>query len=224
MNCEFCQNKVFQQWNLKEFIFCKQLKRYDICKNCRDQFEEIGNVFCPGCGRQQFNSRLCDDCKLWEKQGQQLLNNRALYCYNHMMKRYFREYKFKGGYHLKSLFRGEIEKIIETDRTLVVIPITSDKLRKRCFNQTCALLKEQTPWVDILKCHKDFKSTQSKKTRVQRMNTQQWFELSVDQKQIENKKFTLIDDIYTTGRTLYHAADCLYQANAKNVNSITLIR
>ncbi|EJF34447.1 hypothetical protein JC2156_12870 [Weissella koreensis KCTC 3621] len=224
MNCEICKKQILRTWNVKQFIFGKTIELYDICNGCRKDFNEIGAIFCPGCGRKQMNSKLCSDCNLWKIKGYQIINNRAIYCYNQMMKQYFREYKFRGGYHLKSIFMGEIEKITDSRRTLIVIPIANDKLQKRGFNQSSGLISAQTKWIDGLKCQKHFKATQSKKTRYQRINTQQWFELNIDPNQIENKKITLIDDIYTTGRTLYHAADCLYQAGAKNVNSITLIR
>ncbi|WP_239061178.1 ComF family protein [Fructobacillus tropaeoli] len=38
------------------------------------------------------------------------------------------------------------------------------------------------------------------------------------------KRVLVVDDVYTTGRTLYHAADCLYQAGARFVSSASLAR
>jgi competence protein ComFC len=41
---------------------------------------------------------------------------------------------------------------------------------------------------------------------------------------IDNRSFLLIDDIYTTGSTLRHAAKLLIQNGAASVSSLTLIR
>jgi competence protein ComFC len=41
---------------------------------------------------------------------------------------------------------------------------------------------------------------------------------------LEHKSILIIDDIYTTGTTLRHAAKALITAGAKEVSSITLAR
>lgn len=224
MKCEACQNDFFKNWDLTTFIF-NQIK-YDsvICLECQEQFIKIGPNYCFGCGKYQTMSDMCIDCMSWMRKGQTLLQNRALYRYSQMMKWFFREYKFKGGYHLRTIFLGELETLIEAERMIVIIPIAANKLKQRGFNQTKGLLQDQTHGSNLLRCKQSFQTTQSQKSREQRIHTPQWFELNVDRSEVKGQMITLIDDIYTTGRTLYHAADCLYVAGAKNVNSITLVR
>lgn len=41
---------------------------------------------------------------------------------------------------------------------------------------------------------------------------------------VKDKDILLVDDIYTTGSTLRHAATMLLEAGAKSVSSLTLIR
>ncbi|MEK1829666.1 phosphoribosyltransferase family protein [Priestia megaterium] len=41
---------------------------------------------------------------------------------------------------------------------------------------------------------------------------------------VTNQEFLLIDDIYTTGATVRQAANCLQEAGARSVRSLTLIR
>ena len=41
---------------------------------------------------------------------------------------------------------------------------------------------------------------------------------------IQNTTYILIDDIYTTGTTLRHAATVLREAGAERVEAVTLIR
>ena len=64
---------------------------------------------------------------------------------------------------------------------------------------------------------------QSHKNRVERMQTQQPFILQSPAK-VKNQFVVLIDDIYTTGRTLYHAQDLLLKAGAAEIRSVTLAR
>ncbi|MGH2325015.1 ComF family protein [Leuconostoc lactis] len=39
-----------------------------------------------------------------------------------------------------------------------------------------------------------------------------------------DQRVLLVDDVYTTGNTLYHAATLLYQLGAKEVKSLSLAR
>ena len=64
---------------------------------------------------------------------------------------------------------------------------------------------------------------QSHKDRAMRMKTKQPFEY-VGPNNLSDKKILLVDDIYTTGRTLYHAKALLEDAGAKFVTSVTLAR
>lgn len=62
---------------------------------------------------------------------------------------------------------------------------------------------------------------QSKKSREERIHLKQVFKVNQD---VSGKVILLIDDIYTTGSTLHHAAHALMEAGAKSVSSFTLAR
>ncbi|WP_308167083.1 phosphoribosyltransferase family protein [Bacillus sp. ISL-40] len=64
---------------------------------------------------------------------------------------------------------------------------------------------------------------QSKKSRSERIHLSQVFQVNpnVD---LAGKKVILIDDIYTTGSTLRHAAKLLKVAGAASIQSLTLAR
>ncbi|MDR3190998.1 MAG: hypothetical protein LBT80_07325 [Lactobacillaceae bacterium] len=151
-----------------------------------------------------------------------MLNNQALYAYDASMKWFFEAYKFMGGYHLRNLFVAEIQAWVQAP-ILVPIPVTDTTLQTRGFNQTLGLLGE-LPVHEYLRCKVVDKPMQSKKTRQARLQSPQPFELAVDQTLVEQKDIVLFDDVYTTGRTLYHAAECLYAAGANKVSSMTLSR
>ncbi|WP_234898348.1 ComF family protein [Bacillus altitudinis] len=72
----------------------------------------------------------------------------------------------------------------------------------------------------LIKVHQ---SKQSKKRKNERLHQQNLFQLR-QSNPIVLKDVVLIDDIYTTGATVYHAAKILKGAGAKSVSSFTLIR
>lgn len=65
---------------------------------------------------------------------------------------------------------------------------------------------------------------QSKKTRKERMRLQQPFAIKKKTKKIKNCSVILVDDIYTTGRTLFHAAAVINDCYPKSLNTFTLAR
>lgn len=95
----------------------------------------------------------------------------------------------------------------------------------RGFNQVTGLLKGCS-LVEALKTSQTVKDKrQSEKGRADRLRLIQPFELVEPQiERISGKDVTIIDDVYTTGTTIRHAASLLYQAGATSVIGITLAR
>lgn len=91
------------------------------------------------------------------------------------------------------------------------------------FNQVKGLV-ENLPLCECLKMqdmHKRIR--QSHKKREERLQTKQPFKLST-KFEVKQKNILLIDDIYTTGQTLYHAQEIFLKANVNQVCSMTLGR
>jgi competence protein ComFC len=170
---------------------------------------------------------LCYDCTRWEQdpdwQGY-LEKNHSLYVYNDFLKDLIAMYKFRGDYVLAKifaeLFKKEMTKI--TSDLLVPIPLSEERLYERGFNQATAVLTfAGLQSADILtRIHSE---KQSKKSREERIHIPQVFKVEPDG-EIHGKKVLLIDDIYTTGSTLRHAAKLLKEAGAASVQSFTLAR
>jgi len=102
--------------------------------------------------------------------------------------------------------------------------LSQERLYERGFNQAEALILEA-----------GFKSTtlltrihtekQSKKSRTDRIHLPQVFQFDSNRSiPLEGKDVLLVDDIYTTGSTLRHAAKILLEHGAKKVDSFTLAR
>lgn len=65
---------------------------------------------------------------------------------------------------------------------------------------------------------------QSQKARQDRMETPQPFKLVMGTERLRQQRVILVDDIYTTGRTMRHAADLIIENGAKSVTGLTLAR
>ncbi len=95
----------------------------------------------------------------------------------------------------------------------------------RGFNQVEGLLEfagvKYTP--ALIHCGTGEK--QSSKNRKMRMLSPQPFKLNeVFQDSIKGKSVILVDDIYTTGRTFFHAADCLLKNGAQSIETFSISR
>jgi len=205
-----------------------------LCPTCQGRLENITGETCRICSRpfhhlnEQFrDGDLCYDCTRWEQdpdwQGY-LEKNHSLYVYNDFLKDLIAMYKFRGDYVLAKifaeLFKKEMTKI--TSDLLVPIPLSEERLYERGFNQATAVLTfAGLQSADILtRIHSE---KQSKKSREERIHIPQVFKVEPDG-EIHGKKVLLIDDIYTTGSTLRHAAKLLKEAGAASVQSFTLAR
>ncbi|WP_225417983.1 ComF family protein [Levilactobacillus huananensis] len=137
------------------------------------------------------------------------------------------QYKFQGDYRLRLGLQASLRTALDREDydILVPIPIDAQTWQTRGFNQVTGWLTGQ-PFQQVLTVtatHKD--RPQSAKTRQERLLTPQPFELVSGASEIvSNQRVLLIDDVYTTGRTLRHAARQIYLGGAKAVTSLTLAR
>nr|WP_276532455.1 phosphoribosyltransferase family protein [Cytobacillus horneckiae] len=105
---------------------------------------------------------------------------------------------------------------------LVPIPLSPERKYERGFNQSEALINAlgRQPLSILTRIHSE---KQSKKSRNERISLPQVFQLT-DSAAIQDKCLVIIDDIYTTGSTLRHAAKLLKESGAKEVTSLTIAR
>lgn len=202
-----------------------------LCEKCKEECVLLQSVkTCRGCGRRWEDETLCGDCTRWNQLYPDYhFCNEALYEYNAFMKEWMEKYKFQGDYRMRAVFaeplRNKIEQRAQKDCLIVPIPISQKSLSIRGFNQVTGLLDAaQISYSEVL-THIGTGAKQSAKDRKQRMTSPQPFILTESQThRVERQSILLIDDVYTTGRTIFHAAECLFAHGAKEVNSITVAR
>ncbi|MDD6432249.1 MAG: ComF family protein [Lactobacillaceae bacterium] len=225
MNCLLCNTRLPVRLCLGDLLALRPLQQPVICEQCHTGFTRIDpNHACPGCGRPQEHPHLCCECEQWQHQYGWHLNHQALYTYNDAMKEYMQRYKFLGDYRLRHVFAVEFQqRIRHLQADLVVpIPVTTTTMATRGFNQVRGLLGD-IEVTSILHHRAADKIAQSHKTRHQRLQTPQPFILS-NPVVVRGKRILLVDDIYTTGRTLYHAAVLFKKAQCREIVSLSVAR
>src|SRR5699024_6158050 len=202
-----------------------------LCKACHEQLQPISYNYCPKCYKISIEG-LCTDCEQWEihyNDHDPLTKNISLYEYNEWMKELIAQWKYRGDYVLGEVFRSEFRRLFVevfknmTENSIVLpIPLSSDRLYERGFNQASQLVsflaednKDEQHLLSRLTNEK-----QSKKSREERLGMENPFTLNAR----INKTVILVDDIYTTGQTLRHAAKLLKEQGCPQVYSYTLIR
>lgn len=225
MNCLLCNARLPVRLSLGDLLMLRPLEQPVICEQCRTGFDRIDpDHACPGCGRFQEHPHLCHDCQRWQQRYGWHLQHQALYTYNDAMKEYMQRYKFLGDYRLRHVFSSEFQqRVRQVQADLVVpIPVTATTVTTRGFNQVQGLL-DGVAVAPLLRHRAVDKTAQSHKSRRQRLQTPQPFILS-DPAAVRAKRVLLVDDIYTTGRTLYHAAALLKKAHCRGLVSVSLAR
>lgn len=137
----------------------------------------------------------------------------------------------------KSFISGEIlancmvEKIIKENIScdlITYIPSDKKSLKKRGFNQSEFLAKKignslNIPVKNTLIKTKSTKEQKSLDRENRWKNLKDGFKV-VNKNKIIDKKVILIDDIITTGATVYFASKELYNANIKELNVLTVAK
>ena len=220
MTCILCGEKLQQKLPFHHLFLLKP-EDAAICSSCKESFELISEQHCPKCWK-SGKATICKDCQYWKEQGQEV-SHHALFCYNDAMKSYFSRYKFEGDYLLRKVFARELKEAFKKYKgyTIVTLPVSKERYHERGFNQVTGLLEAAgVPYTELLE--KSDTSTQSSKSRLDRLKTKQSFSLKSNVKLAE--KILLGDDIYTTGATLQLAKALFYENGVKEVVTLSLAR
>lgn len=231
--CLLCHRRYVSRMSWSDLLTVKQ--EDVLCDVCRRSFSLIEGDICDRCGRpfarldeSYRQGECCADCFRWQQDDEWsgvLTKNRSVYVYDDFMKEVVSRWKFRGDYALAEAFRIDVRREFfrhfSSESILVPIPLSRERLYERGFNQAKALAKLLSlPIFDVLERNDSEK--QSKKSRQERLHTAP-FRLCAHEP-LQGKSVVIIDDIYTTGSTVYHAARLLKEAGVRDVCSFTLIR
>ncbi|MEW9108947.1 MAG: ComF family protein [Cytobacillus gottheilii] len=203
-----------------------------LCQECLEKLEMITGEVCRLCSRPlgqnpyQQNG-MCLDCLRWEENevwSGVLDRNISVLMYNEYCKELVALFKYRGDYAVAAAFASLLKDKLQTLTydLIVPVPLSPERLYERGFNQSEALILSlrKEPAHHLARKHSE---KQSKKSRHDRIHLPQVFQIT-QQTNLSGKQIVLIDDIYTTGSTLRHAAILLKEAGAKTVTSLTVAR
>lgn len=207
------------------------LSEQKACDDCYGKLNKITGQTCPSCYRPQNHQDTCKDCQTWEvdpKWRNALQQNVSVFEYNEALKEILALYKFRGDAAIAEVFKKDVVASFKKNFSnakidaSIPIPLSPERLYERGFNQS-ELLANFLPLPQLNVLQRTHHEKQSKKSRHERITSSDVFSLS-DSSKIKEKHILLVDDIYTTGSTLRHAAKLLLEKGASTVSSITLIR
>ena len=167
-----------------------------------------------------FADLTCAQCKQKFKPINQTID--GVFCmfdYNEEMQTYFKRLKFMKDILLVYMFQQEIHATLKKfqqmypHHTITPIPMHEENKKSRTFAHVDEmLLAANVSFSHTMK--KITTDTQSKKTRMQRLETKKLFETISD---VKCKNFIIFDDIKTTGVTMKLAKKALLDAGATSV-------
>lgn len=226
MNCSYCKQPIIRNLTLAELLGLTPIPKFGLCSVCSNLFQRIDAfTSCTGCGRPNHKG-LCQDCSFWQSAYPEYkFKNHALYEYDTNFKEWISSYKFSGDYQLRYTFAHTLKKALKPFKRFVIcpLPLSFVRIEKRGFNQVEGILEAaEITSIQLLK--RIELAPQSDKNRKARLLMPQPYTLAIEKKQITNRSILLVDDVYTTGRTLFHAAEILLSASPKRLETLTLAR
>jgi competence protein ComFC len=141
------------------------------------------------------------------------------------MKDLIAKWKYRGDYKMAEVFIDGFESAFKKqfsflkNPVMIPIPLSGERMEERAFNQA-KQLAQFLPGETVEVLSRKHSEKQSKKSRVERMSSDNPFLA----KGPIYKPAILVDDIYTTGSTLHHAAERLKEKGCPAVYGFTLIR
>lgn len=226
MNCLLCQTPFVPELNWSDFWRTENVD-IPICSTCAIRFIRLQPPFCESCHRQirQAQAKRCEDCQKWAQYyPHKLLNNTSVYAYDSAFHDLMVAYKRRGDYVLWKVLTFLIRPHLRQMNFDYYVPLPSspEHLLHRGFDTIKSIYEPLVPLTFAL-TKKSGVAPQGEKNRRERLMTPQTF-LTCDNIKLSGRVL-LLDDIYTTGRTLYHARDALLQANPDLIiESLTISR
>lgn len=219
ITCLLCQQNFVPQFNFLDLFKFSPLKCDKLCRHCLCKFKPIIGISCKLCGKEMDEDKTdqtCNDCKNWQNiyQGN-TMKNYTIYHYNDAFHDLMVNYKRYGDYVLKDVFQELIKLQFSKLKYeyYVPVPTSPEHFQKRKFDTITEIYCDLVNLTPLLKKHAGH-SAQGEKNKLERMKTQQGFYVDNQQAILDNRfegEILLLDDIYTTGRTLYHARDALLE-------------
>jgi ComF family protein len=204
------------------------------CPNCLSEIRWIEPPFCSICGlpfiSKKTKSHPCSACVTHRKY---FTIARALGTYEGSLREAIHRWKYEGKTHLTPFF-GEwmaegLNRYWEADslNLLIPVPLHTQRLRERGFNQALLLVKELSrrtgiPYRKTILQKKKPTTPQVDLSGAEReKGVRRAFHVT-GKEELRGKSVLLVDDVYTTGATVNECSKMLRRGGAARVDVLTL--
>jgi ComF family protein len=204
-----------------------------LCSHCLPGIQEITPPFCTNCGKPLTtgDNHLCLSCL---ETPLALTKARSSFLYQEPISTLVRQLKFNGNLTgLASLAALTQKSAAYADLNppdlILPVPLHIKRLRERGFNQSQLLAQACFPqWrekirLDLLKRQRATVPQTRLSGKARRHNLHKAFCIEKNN-EISGKNILLMDDVFTTGSTLYECAKVLWAAGAAEVAAFTVAR
>lgn len=220
MICLYCHGKIVDELNLLNMF----IKPKRICEDCYLKLTRWrSGVRCGRCHKiLAEEEKECSDCIFIGGRFKPVGSIRCLLDYNSEVRMMMHRYKFVRDVALREVM-AEFIDIKEWQYDYIIpIPVSKHRLKERGFNQIIEVLKfSGIPYTELLATDKV--KLQSELSKSERINSDNPFSFDRGQKGVNilDKRILIVDDIYTTGITVHHAAETIMQRNPASVDVLT---
>lgn len=193
----------------------------NLCTSCRDELPYLPLEHCPSCAVSSFGGAVCGQCLAHPPRFDRVV---AACEYAFPLDRMIQRFKFSNklaiGPLLASLLRTAIEHEAAPADVIVPMPLSSERLRERGFNQALELarLVSRDTGIPVLAqaCvrirHSEAQSDLPLAARIR--NVRGAFACVQD---FDGQSVAVVDDVLTTGATLNEVASVLRKAGATRI-------
>ncbi|TSO26013.1 ComF family protein [Lactobacillus sp. LL6] len=216
MICLLCGQSYAPEISYLKIFSLNNYTQTKLCPHCLAKFERLSSIQCRICSKNLEKEGICSDCEYWQKKYHgKTLKNHAIFRYNLYFHDLMVQYKRYGDYILKDVLAELCKKELKKLKAdlYVPIPTSPEHQKRRQFDTISAIYADILPLTPLLIKEAGLDS-QGEKNKQERLKTGQGFLLAKKVQIRENlniRKIVLLDDIYTTGRTLYHARDKVWE-------------
>lgn len=216
-------------------IGCGKFQASRICQKCINLLKSQQKNRCSQC------ASICDEtkttCTNCQNQTSSFDKTICIDCYGGLLTNAVHDYKYK---HQVAIAKGLVDTWVEIHGShhlmsnanlLIPVPMSSQKLYQRGFNQSWELckwfskeFKIQTSSSILYRRHLESNQAQATRNeRIKRLETV--FDINqIEINMIKNNRIAIVDDVMTTGATLSTIAKLLKDFGAQSVHNWVILR
>ncbi|MGO2696425.1 MAG: ComF family protein [Bavariicoccus seileri] len=236
MKCVICDNTISSTFQFDFWMSFRPKCEKRVCDECLEALKkaQYERMHCRCCGQKislinpdsDLYGDICSNCAYWKQKGDHhRLKIYPAYHYHGVLQELIQRFKTMGDVRMVHVLAPAIKKtsdsMLKTEKLdpkqIVIVPLVSSPKREeaRGFNQNKVILEEnKMPFFDILE-HIEDDLKQSQQTKAMRLSRASVLKIKKEidktaiEQLIQDKTIILVDDVYTTGRTLHDAISCL---------------